>query len=152
MSNAEKKKHAEDLFMSGKFSQEKVADILDITPATMSKWATEGEWREKRARSSTLRKSISDRILQLIEHQLDVMEREVELQRQDSIVKPLDKGQIDGLSKLFAGIKQREMTFTQQVLHLTEFLDFAQKQNLALAKEIAPLIELYIAQKRQEND
>jgi predicted transcriptional regulator len=152
MTNAEKKKHACELFMSGKFSQEKIAAIVDVTPPTMSKWVNEEGWREARVRSNSLRKNIADRILILIEHQLEVMEREVEKQREDVIFKPLDKGQIDGLSKLFAGIKQRELTFTQQVVLLTEFLDFAQKENLAVAQQIAPMIELYIASKRQDHD
>lgn len=150
MNFAEKKRHAEELFMSGHFSQEKIASIVDVTSQTMSKWANEADWREKRLSSSNLKKSIADRIHNLIDHSLEVMEKEVESQRNDGLLKTLDKGQIDALSKLFSGIKQRELTFTQQVVLLTEFLDFAQKQNLAAAKQIAPIIELYIAHRRQD--
>lgn len=152
MNLADKKKYSEELYMTGKYSQDKIAKMLDVSPQTMSKWSSEGGWFEIRARKQSLKKSISDRISILIDHQLAVMERAVENQQGEGELKALDKGQIDALSKLFAGIKQKELSFTQQIVFLTEFLDWAQKQNLMLAKQLAPLIDFFISQKRNDSD
>ena len=152
MVNVKKKKHAEELFMLG-FDQRKIAGYIDTSEQTLSKWSNDGQWAEKRIESKKLKKNISERIERLIDRQLEVMEAVVSGQRETDTYTPLDKGQVDALSKLFSGIKQKEIGFAQQVVLLTDFLDFAQKQNLVLAKQIAPLIELFIAQKRQnQND
>jgi hypothetical protein len=59
------------------------------------------------------------------------------------MLKHLDKGQIDGLSKLLAGIKARELNFSDSVKLFTDFMEYVNGQDNKLAKELIPYVDGY---------
>lgn len=141
-----RKKCARELFMLHK-SQKAIAELLDVSEQTVSGWVTKEGWGEDRAEATSLRKSISSRILKRIDYNLTVLEN-----NQDKEGKiPDDKGIIDALSKLFSGVKQREMNVQQQLVCLTNFLEFAQVHQFAATKSLIPLVQPYL-EKQHNND
>lgn len=141
-----RKKCARELFMAHK-SQRSIAEILDVSEQTISGWVTKEGWGEERAEATSLRKSISSRILKRIDYNLSVLEN-----NQDKEGKIADdKGIIDALSKLFSGVKQREMTVQQQLMCLTNFLEYAQAYEFESAKKLVPIVQPYL-EKQHNND
>lgn len=141
-----RKKCARELFMAHK-SQKAIAELLDVTEQTVSAWVNKEGWGEERAEATSLRKSISSRILKRIDYNLSVLEN-----NQDKEGKiPDDKGIIDALSKLFSGVKQREMTIQQQLICLTNFLEYAQTHEFEAAKKLIAVVQPYL-EKQHNND
>lgn len=149
----DKQRDAEDLFFRD-YSQKRIAEILGVAESTVSDWVTKFGWGEKRASRSSVKKSSEDRILKLIDYQLLAMEQRAEihlatLEGDGEFALPsLDKGQIDSLSKLFSGIKGKELTFAKKVEVITEFFDLVQSKDLDLGKQLVPLVDAYFAQIR----
>ena len=129
-------------------SQKLIAELLDITEQTVSKWVNEEGWGEERASSNSLRKSVGSRILKRIDYNLRVLENNED--KEEKI--PDDKGVVDSLSKLFSGIKHREMTIQQQVVCLTNFLEFAQITEFEAAKRLITLVQPYLERQSHNND
>ena len=146
MTNDVRKKCARELFFAHK-SQKFIAEILDVSEQTVSGWVTKEGWGEERAEATSLRKSISSRILMRIDYNLSVLENN---QDKDGKI-PDDKGIIDALSKLFANIKQREMSVQQQLVCLTNFLEYAQAYEFESAKKLVAIVQHYL-EKQHNND
>lgn len=144
MTNAQKKKCARELFFSHR-SQKYISELLGIAEPTMSKWVNKEGWAEERAEAASFRKSITNRILKRVDYNLRVLENTQDPQA----MKPDDKGVIDGLSKLFSGIKGKEMTIQQQLICLTNFLEFAQASEFDATKRLIALVQPYL--ERQHN-
>jgi predicted transcriptional regulator len=147
----DKKESARQLFLD-KYSQKDIARILDVSEQTISKWAKQEGWDDKRAEMLARNESIKDRILKLIDYQLRFMENWTELQEGGEDLKPLDKGQIDALSKLFSAIKGKEMEWAQVVAVQREFLEYLESRDISLAKQLIPHVDAYLNQKREQYD
>ena len=92
-----KKTVALQLYLAGS-EQKTIADQLALTPATVSKWAAQGHWREQRAARTVTRPQLVNKILQAID---DLIEKV--LRTEDS---ELMAGVPDKLAKLAATIER----------------------------------------------
>ncbi|MFC0182526.1 hypothetical protein ACFFJX_08115 [Pseudarcicella hirudinis] len=90
--------------------------------------------------------------MSLIDYQLRYLEQQKDKAIQEGKLVPLDKGQIDALSKLLSGIKQKEMTFAQIVNNITELLGWLQTEDIALSKALVPFTNKFINLKKDNFD
>ena len=148
MNKAEQRATAKDLFMLG-WDQSKIANTVGVTPATMSKWATTDAWREERATKYSINDSISNSILELIDYQLTAMKNMVEGYKQEGSKRLIDKGEVDALSKLFAGVKGKDMAWTHYVNVCKELADYVSAKDPELAKRLVELTDTFLMQKRE---
>ncbi|MFD1817659.1 Putative ATPase subunit of terminase (gpP-like) [Pseudarcicella hirudinis] len=144
-------KLAETLYFSG-LSQKKIAEITEKSEATVSAWAQKNKWADKRASTLATQESAVQRIMSLIDYQLRYLEQQKDKAIQEGKLVPLDKGQIDALSKLLSGIKQKEMTFAQIVNNITELLGWLQTEDIALSKALVPFTNKFINLKKDNFD
>jgi predicted transcriptional regulator len=138
-----KEDSAKELFFSG-FSQKKIADILETTEQTISRWVKKYTWDQERAKLSSSKESIELRIFKLIEYQLWVLEQKAEEAMSTGTPTAIDKGEIDALSKLFASVKAKEITFAQKVKLISDFTEFINTEDPEIAKRIIKLSEQFI--------
>ncbi|MEA5461561.1 DUF1804 family protein [Arcicella sp. LKC2W] len=145
MTQKEKRENAMSLFVEQSFSKQKIAKFCGVSVQTISAWAEEDDWDSVRMDTLRVEKNMKMRIYKLIDHSLQVFEQEIENQKNEGKLKHLDKGQIDGLSKLLAGIKAKELSFSESVKLLTEFMEYVNTQDNHLAKELIPFIDGFIS-------
>lgn len=145
MTKKEQRENAFDLFLNHEFSKNKIAKTIGVSVQTISAWADEDQWDETRERNRKVEKDMKVRIYKLVDHSLQVFEQEIEKQKRAGELKHLDKGQIDGLSKLLAGIKAKEISFGNAVKLLTDFIAYVNSQDVSLAKTIIPYVDGFIA-------
>ncbi len=151
MTKDEKKNNALDLFIEYGFSKKKIAKFIGVSVQTISAWAEEDDWDETRAKRLKIEKNMKMRIHRLVDHTLEVFESEIQDQHEKGEIKHLDRGQIDGLSKLLSGIKTKEMSFNDSVKLLTDFAGFVNGFDNALAKLILPYTDSYISELRKQD-
>lgn len=150
MTKEERRENALDLFIEHGFSKQKIAKIIGVSVQTISAWAEEDEWDETRAKRLKIEKNMKMRIYRLIDHTLQVFESEIQDQEEKGEIKHLDKGQIDGLSKLLAGIKSKEMSFNDSVKLLTDFVTYVNGFDNALAKSLLIYSDSFISELRKQ--
>lgn len=145
-----KEEIAKELFFSG-FSQKKIATIIERSEQTVSRWAKKNGWQDERLELESSKTSIESRIHNLIDHQLWVLEEKVKEARESGHPLPIDKGEIDALSKLFASVKGKEISFVQKVKLITDFTEFINTEDPAIAKRIVKYSERFIYKMKDEH-
>ncbi|TKT89480.1 hypothetical protein [Dyadobacter frigoris] len=149
MNKDEERSAAKDLFMLGR-DQQYVARMLKISSATMSKWAKEGNWREERSTKFSLEESRADRMLGLIDYQIEALQATTERNRKEGeTLKLLEKGDIDALSKLFATIKGKDLSWSQYVNVTRELIEYVSARDNDLAKLIVEHTDSFLMHKRE---
>lgn len=148
MNKAEQRAAAKELFMLG-WDQSRIAATVQVTPATMSKWVAADAWREERATKYSINDSISNSLLELIDYQLGAIKEKVKGYKADGTNKLLDKGEIDALSKLFAGVKQKDISWTHYVNVCRELADHVATKDGDFAKALVEFIDVFLMQKRE---
>lgn len=135
------------MFMAGISGQE-IAATLGVSDTTVSSWVVKGEWREERAAGLSQKQTIEQNLLNLIDYQLEALNKQVKTNREGNDVRPLDKSEVDALSKLFATVKGKELSFAQVVTVVREIVQYLTKADPALAKALVPHTNDYLATKR----
>jgi hypothetical protein len=148
------KDNAEELFLNDNWSKQRIAMFFKTSANTITKWGVEGEWDEKRLRQNKIKKSLNLRIYEAIDYQMEVIEDYYRDQRKQkekngTLLKELDKGQVDALSKLSASIKTRELTLVQSINFLRKYHDFVKEQDELLAQKMFPYSDNYIQALRE---
>lgn len=151
MTKEERRENALDLFIEHGFSKQKIAKIIGVSVQTISAWAEEDKWDDTRAKRLKVEKNMKMRIYHLIDHSLEVFEEEIKIQKDQGKLKHLDKGQIDGLSKLLAGIKSKELSFSDSIKLLTDLMDYINGQDNTLARSLVPYIDGFISELRKKD-
>lgn len=151
MTKKEQRDSALDLFVEHGFSKNKIAKTVGVSVQTISAWADEDGWDETRSKRLKVEKNMKLRIFNLIDHSLEVFEQEISKQKESAQLKHLDKGQIDGLSKLLAGIKAKELNFSDSVKLLSDLIDYINGQDNTLARKLVPFIDGFISEIRKKD-
>ncbi len=127
-----------------------IARILDVSETTVSNWVTKGGWREERATGLALKKTIQDNLLALIDYQLEALNQIAEENRSSGgKMKLLDKADIDALSKMFATIKGKELTFANLITVVRELIEFLNQKSPDLAKALVPYTNDFLLAKKE---
>lgn len=148
MGKVEQKQAAKELFFLG-WSQDDIARTVSVTAATMSKWVNQEKWKEERAKKYSTNDSISGQLLELIDYQLEALRERVKTYKESGELKLLDKGEIDALSKMFAGVKQKDIQWTHYVSVCRELCDYVESKNPDFAKALLEFTDTFLMQKRE---
>lgn len=140
---------AEQLFFDG-YAQNRIAEILKVSEVTLSRWAKEGNWDQKRVNRLNLKETIEDDLLELISYQLQALKNKknkwLDEQQTDTLI---SKGDVDALSKMFATIKGKEMTWVQIVNSFRDFVEYLHTAKPEFIVMLQPHIDDYLYQKKQ---
>lgn len=145
---AEELSAAKDLYMCG-WNQDRIAEALDCSTTTISKWVNENGWQKERIRKYDLVESNAARIMDLIDYQIEALKKITDTNRDNHNLKLLEKGDIDALSKLFSTIKGREIAWTMYVDVIRETLEYVSLKNPELARQLIPHTDAFLIFKRE---
>ncbi|WP_080058300.1 terminase gpP N-terminus-related DNA-binding protein [Spirosoma aerolatum] len=127
-----------------------IASILDVSETTVSNWAVKNGWREERLKTSTLKKTIEDRLYKLIDYQLEVMDNFVNVQRQGNSLASLDKGQLYSLRLMLLSISNDQNDFGTIVSIIRQFVEYLSNSSPALAKQVIDISHEFVRTKREQ--
>ena len=144
-----KQNAAKILFFQG-WKQNHIAELLSVSEQTIGTWKRDGNWEKKRTEQSLQHESASERIWRLINHNLMVMERQVEEATEEGRFIMTDKGDVDALYKLFHAVKGQQETWTHYIKVTKDFVTWLQERDIHLAKEVSVLADKFLNEKRKE--
>lgn len=146
----DKKDAAAILYREG-YSQTDIADMMKVSTNTVSKWAQDGRWKEKKVSEELLQDNSMQRIIKLIDYQTRALERRVDswLQEDDKSTKLIERGDIDALQKLYTTIRSDAKKFSDYVHVVRELLTFIQHKDLELAQRLTEPADDFINEKRK---
>ncbi len=136
---------AKSLFLAG-WEQNRIAKLLEVAPNSITAWKKAGAWEKKRTEQALAQETASERIWKLINHNLRVIEERTE-QDPDKLI---ERGDIDALYKLFAAVKTKEVAWGAYITTARELMEYVQQMQLDLAKQLDPLLDEFLKQKRKD--
>ncbi len=146
----ERKDAARQLFMEG-WQQKDIARVLKVTEKTVSNWATDEGWRDKRIRLELMEESSVQMVMELIEYQLRALKRRVKAWTDEDpeSTKLIERGDIDALQKLHTTIKREHMKWSHYVSVCKELLEWVSVVDVELAKALTDKIDNFLNEKRK---
>lgn len=120
-------KHARDLYLTGEFTQDYIADILGVTPTTISKWKEEGEWDRQR----NFEQSITDNFLEILSYHAENMVRSKREAQANDEVYVLPKG--SDITPYLNFVKRKELAFEEVVRFMSGFMEYLATTDVTLA-------------------
>lgn len=146
----EKKDAARLMFLDG-WNQKDIAKVIGRSENTISKWAQAEGWKEKRINFDLLEENSSQRIMKLIDYQLRALERKTDawLKEDPETVQLIERGDLDGLQKLFTTIKREHKEWSDYVTVCKELMDWLRITDIALAKKLPERINQFLNEKRK---
>ncbi len=153
-----KKQAAHILYLNG-LTLKEVCETLKIPYNTATKWSSDLDWKKNKAEKSLREQTSQERIWGLIDYQLQLIEKitQVRAKEIEKTTSPedlkkalIERGDIDALQKLFTTIKGKEVTWDIMVKLTRELIEFLEKNHFQLAKQIAPLANEWLNQKREK--
>lgn len=140
----EKRNQAYELYLSTSKSQKEIAEIVGVGADTLSEWVRKFGWREeKAARSVTKEKVIRNNLMQILNLQEDINNRDNKwpsAAEADTITKLTNT--IDTLSG--------KISLPNYITVFDQFLKNLMKLNPKLAKEVADYAQEFIQTKARE--
>ena len=145
-----KKDAAQVLFLQD-YTLQQIADILGYNIMTIQKWSQKGNWKEKRVNENMLHDNAVATIMELIDYQVQALKRKKDewLKEDQQSTRLIERGDLDGLQKLFTTIRKDTKRFTDYVYIIKEFFEWLQIEDIHFAKELSPLADKFINIKRE---
>jgi hypothetical protein len=140
---------ARTLYMTGAFTLLELAAMFGVSETSMGKWKQEGEWERKRIEFNLNSQTSAANIRNIVLHTSTVLAKRAEDLAAEG--KVIDKGELDGLYKMFISVRHDEISLDQFVKICTQILKYIEIQNLSLAKQVAPIVNELIAQKSKSD-
>jgi transposase-like protein len=152
MAKEEKRQAAKSLYLTGEYTQDRIAAMLGINSATLTKWKASDNWEDERDMSQRLTTSSETYIRELIDFNLMVLQAKVRAQKAEFAdgkialkdMKLIDGKETDALSKLFIQIKPKELTVTITAGVVMKFLLFVESKSKEIAKTLTPYSDEFI--------
>jgi ABC-type xylose transport system substrate-binding protein len=142
---------AKELYFQ-EYSQIRISNLIDVSEQTISRWVKKGDWAAERAERMNSKKSIQTRIQKLIDYQLWCIEMKINQCMEKGIPTPIDKGEVDALSKLFAGVREKEVGFVEAVKLITKFADYVNTQDPKTAKMLLKYTDEFLIKLKNDFD
>ena len=141
---------AQLLFNEG-WDQKQIASVMKVSAQTIVSWKKKYDWVRKRTENTLARETSEESLWELIHYQLDVhkhwKEEQMKLEVKDR--KLIDRGDIDGLTKMFISVKGKQLEWTNYVRICRELLDSVQANDLDLAKLLTAQVTNFLNNKRR---
>lgn len=135
------------------WSQARIAQALGVTEKTIERWKKKDHWDKTKLQQAVLMKDSTNSVWKLINYQnkalsalIDEHEKTVE---QGGSYKPLDKGDLDALQKLYSIVKKKDTDLLTIIEITTELLEFIQSHDFKLAQKLSMYMTEFINQKRE---
>jgi hypothetical protein len=155
----ENKEAAKILFFDG-WPQKRIAEAMKVSEKTISSWKQKEGWEEKRAKHHLMHETSAEKLMELINYQLEVLNR-IRTQQEQLLhsgnlsVKELGgllipKGDIDALQKMFVAVRSKQQSWSTYVSVIREFTEFLQAVNLDLAKAMLDSADEFLLTKKKE--
>lgn len=148
----EKREAAKILFMEGD-AQGSIAKILGVSEVTLSKWATEGDWKTGRMKRSLFEQTSREQLQQLAEYQLKVLTAQKETLEKEGDLLPLDAKAIRDLISLYDRLVNKGVNairWEQAVRIMRWFMEHLQNRDAALAKLALEHADVFINELRKQ--
>ena len=131
-------KHARDLYLTGEFTQEYIAEILQVTAATISKWKDEGDWEKARNYEQT----ITENFLEILSYHSENMVKAKRAAMENDEKYDLPKG--SDIQAYLNFVKRKELAFDEVVRFMSAFMQYLSTTDLKLANAIKEHATAYI--------
>lgn len=136
---ASKRVVAEELYMSGQLSQERIADMLGISSNTITNWVRKYNWKViKGAAESSRGKIVTNtllRIVKITEESNEATDGKLAASRADEVLK---------LTKVVEFFSPNKISVSGQVETMKSFLAYLYDEDHALAKMVAEHSQAFI--------
>lgn len=145
------KEVARRLYMEDEMSQRKIAEALQISETGLSKWVTEGNWEDARARHIAEQGTLREDAFFLLKYQIRAIKhfcQEQENSNPDNL-KPIDNSYVDGLSKLFKNLSKDQLSYEEKIRFVNEFSNFTAALDPDAAKRLMPIAKEFLNQARE---
>lgn len=144
----DKRGPAKALFMAG-YTYEEIGNILRRSKSTISKWGKEDNWTAARVKHSMIEENSLSKLMDIFEYQIECLHSTMEARKEEGEMLPFENGNFDALQKLYSTIKPDWQKFKLYASVMKEFLDFAQSENLNVAKDMMPIADLFLHMKQK---
>lgn len=136
------------------YSQKDIARLMRLSEKTISNYARRDNWRDAKASFDLMKDNSTQRIMKLIDYQTRALEARVENWKEldpngEQVPPLLERGDIDGLQKLWTTVKRDAKKFSDYIAVLKEYHEWLQNQDLDLAKSSIEQAERFINEKRK---
>lgn len=145
----EKKEAARILFMEGE-SFASIGKLLNVSDTTLTKWAKDGDWKNKRTMKGLFEQTSTEALKELADYQLQALVHKKNQLLDAGDWELLDKGHFDALSKAFSNIKGPELKWEHAVRIMRRFMGYLQANDLEAAKAIEEHTNIYINELRKQ--
>ena len=134
---------ARQLFLSGAFSQRRIAEILNVTEKTISEWKERNGW----AKQLDFEQTITENVLELLAHHT---ERLVSMKR-DAVSKgeAWELPQGDSFNKYANYVKRPELKFEQVARIMKGFFEYLAAEDVKLADEFKKFGTAYLREQQK---
>lgn len=144
MKQSDKKAKAKSLYLTGQYNQKEIAELVEVSEKTVSKWANDPEdkWDEMKVSLLTSRNSELKRLYKMLQNINDSIDEKTELKI------PINSKDADAVLKLTAAIKNLEIetSIAEKVDVGTAFINLVSKEDTELAKQISKWFDIYLNQ------
>ena len=145
----EKREAARLLFMEGD-SFASIGKLLNVSDTTLTKWAKDGDWKNKRTMKGLFEQTSVEALKELADYQLKALVKKKDQLLEAGDWELIDKGHFDALSKAFSNIKGPELKWEQAVRIMRRFMEYLQENDLGMAKAIEEHTNIFINDLRKQ--
>lgn len=146
LSNQEKKDLAKKLFLQDAYTQKEIAQKVDVSEQTMSKWVREEEWE-------SMRKSLTTTKAEQLAFLYDILAKmTAEGKKALADDDPKTNPDYDGISKISKAIErlEKETNVGEMMQTGMLFLKFLKTEDIDLAKQFNHYFMLFIQEQMQK--
>lgn len=138
----DKRQKAKSLYLTGQYDQKEIAEIVEISEKTISKWKQDDDWESMKTSLLTTRENELRRLYKM----LNILNNDIDKKAEEDI--PINSKEADAVLKLTAAIKNLEIetSIAEKVEVATEFINFLRKENNDLAKDFTKWFDIFLNQ------
>lgn len=136
----DKRAKAKSLYLTGQYSQKEIAELVDVSERSVSKWKDEEDWDSLKTSLLTTRENELRRLYKM----LQILNDDIDLRAELKI--PINSKEADAVLKLTSAIKNLELetSIADKVEVGTAFINLVRKENLELSKEITKWFDIFL--------
>ena len=144
----EKKDKAFLLFKTGE-KQAAIAQILDVSENTVSKWSSKGNWSQKIMANQLSEQTRTERTMKILNYQLECIEKQVDENIENKTYVPMDGKYADGILKLYNTIKSEAVSYEVTIKVVRRLLSFVAAKDIDLGKRLIDLSKEFLAEEKE---
>lgn len=138
----EKRLQAKELYLTGKYTQKALGDILKVSQTSLTKWKKEDKWEDLKDSILITREAELKRLYKYLSFLNDYTDKLIaDGNKPDTKI-------FDAVSKCTAAIKTLEidLTIAEKVDVGTAFINLVMSEDVELAKQIVKWFDIFIKQ------